>query len=127
VRELPAGERPEFILNNPKARGPVLREPELAFVSPAVVAHVMQREIIEHHEREAALLQIAEQTLEIHRIAVTEQEKVVLALPILTSESSGEVHSFQSKPAFDKWSETELPGAASREITPIERAQIIAE
>jgi hypothetical protein len=124
VRKLPAGERPAFILDNPEARGPVLREPALAFVSPAVVAHVMQREIIENHEREAAFLDIAERTHEIHRVAVAELEKTVVALPINVSES-GEVYAF-TRPQFDKWADAELPGASTREITPIERAQIAA-
>jgi hypothetical protein len=125
VRKLPAGERPKFILDNPEARGPVLREPALAFVGPDVVAHVMQREIIEHHERDAAFLDIAERTHEIHRIGVAELEKAVVSLPINISESGDEVYAF-TKPQFDKWVDAELPGASTREITPIERAQIAA-
>jgi hypothetical protein len=125
VRKLPAGERAAFVLTHPEARGPVLREPALAFVPPHVVAHVMQRELIEHHERELAFLDIAEKTHEIHRIAVAELEKAVISLPINISESSGEVYAF-TKPAFDKWADAELPGASTREITPIERAEIAA-
>jgi hypothetical protein len=103
----------------------VLREPALAFVGKDVFDHVMQREIIDHHERDAAILQIAERTQEIYRVAVAELEKAVVSLPIVTTES-GEAHSFPSRLAFDKWVDTEMPGASTREITPHERAEISA-
>ena len=57
---------------------------------------------------------------------VAELEKAVISLPILTFESGGEVYSFPSKPAFDKWVDTEMPGASGKEISAIERAEIAA-
>jgi|HubBroStandDraft_6_1064221.scaffolds.fasta_scaffold684761_1 hypothetical protein len=124
IRKMPAGERAAFILTHPEARGPVLREPALAFVGPDVVEHVMKRELIEHHERELAFLDISERTHEIHRVAVAELEKAVVSLPINVSES-GEVYAF-TRPGFDKWADAELPGASAKEISAIERAEIAA-
>jgi hypothetical protein len=126
VRKLPAGERAAFVLNNPGARGPVLREPELAFVAPDVIAHVMKREIIEHHERDAALLQLEEQAVEIHHVALREHERAVMSMPIVTTEGSDNVSSFHSMTHLAKWADTELPGASTREISPHERAEIAA-
>jgi len=125
IRKMDPNKAAEFLLRNPAARGPALRERELAFLTEGVYEHVMQKEIQENHHRAGAELQCAERTLELHRLAVNEVESAVLAMPIVTTDS-GEVSSFSSKPAFEKFADTLLPGIAAKEISAQERAELIA-
>lgn len=126
IRKMDPNNAAEFLLRNPAARGPALREPELAFIGKDVYEQAMRKEIQENHERAGAELVTAERAQELHRLAVVELEKSIVAMPILTSESSGEVHSFPSVIYFNQWIDRELPGASVKEILPIERAEIAA-
>jgi hypothetical protein len=121
IRKMPAGERPAFLLNNPAARGPALRERELAFISQDVYEHVMNRELRENHERDLAILEIAEEAQELHRASVGVLEQAILSVPAVVEEN-GAVRPFVGPLELSKYLDKELPGQQGREATFMEQS-----
>jgi hypothetical protein len=116
---LSPNERAKLVLENPAARGPALREPELAGIDSSVFEHAMRRQIQQYHEREAALLLIAKNSQEVQRLMTNELEKSILATPAVV-DPNGAVRPFDNSTELARFTDAELPGQSAKPISTVE-------
>jgi hypothetical protein len=115
-----------YCLNNATARGVALRQSELLDLDSSSQGHLLKREIRENHEREGALLQIDQQSLDLAKTSVNVLEQTIMAAPVVTdrmthfdtnagvySPPSGQVRRFHSTAELDRYLAKEFPTASA--------------
>ena len=127
--EMDANKRAELVLTNAAARQAALREPELAGIDSRVYEHAIQRQLVEHHERDLAFLNAAVEAQKMHDLMIRELEKAVLSVPVVV-ERNGAVRPFIGVPELAHWIKTALPGQIPLDastVVPARPASIVEE